>query len=385
MRRFVELLASDRPHVIVMDDLQWAEQSLLDLLEQIAEWVRGLPVLLLSMARPDLLDTRPGWGGGKPDATTFVLEPLPAAETEELTEALFKGGHIEPAARARIATAAEGNPLFVEQLVEMLIDERVVERSDDGTLVLSQLGSIDVPPTIQALLAARLDRLSEPERRTIERAAVVGKEFGQREVSELTPAEGRSSVSTQLLALVRKELIRPERRRDDGAETYRFRHLLIRDAAYDSLPKGERAELHEHFAGLAGGNGRRSIGGARRDRRLSPRAGTGIPAGARARRFEDARARAPGRSPARRRGAASSGTRRDRDGHGPVPSSRGAPRRRPAAPVRVADDGAPDRPPGRSRPIVPGGSRSGGGRDRRAGRGGNPPSSTHGLDGARLG
>src|SRR6185437_13668110 len=96
--------------------------------------------------------------------------------------------------------------------------------------------------------AARLDRLSDPERRTIERASVVGKEFGQREVSELTPAESRAAVGGQLMTLVRKELIRPERRRDDGAETFRFRHLLIRDAAYDSLPKAERAELHELFA-----------------------------------------------------------------------------------------------------------------------------------------
>src|SRR6185369_6770418 len=108
--------------------------------------------------------------------------------------------------------------------------------------------SISVPPTIHALLAARLDRLSDPERRTIERASVVGKEFAQREVSELTPADGRAAVGGQLMTLVRKELIRPERRRDDGGETFRFRHLLIRDAAYDSLPKAERAELHERFA-----------------------------------------------------------------------------------------------------------------------------------------
>jgi class 3 adenylate cyclase/DNA-binding transcriptional ArsR family regulator len=248
IRRFVEWMAADHPHVIVMDDLQWAEPSLLDLLEQIAEWVHGVPVLLVSMARPELLETRPGWGGGKPDSTTFVLEPLPAAETETLIEALFGGGRIDTAARTRIATAAEGNPLFVEQLVEMLIEDRAVQRADDGTLVITELDTIQVPPTIQALLAARLDRLSDAERRTIERASVVGKEFGWREVSELTPAEGRATVSTQLLALVRKELIRPDRRREDGAETYRFRHLLIRDAAYDSLPKGERAELHERFA-----------------------------------------------------------------------------------------------------------------------------------------
>src|SRR4029079_618704 len=147
-----------------------------------------------------------------------------------------------------IAAAADGNPLFVEQVIEMLLDDGLLLRRPDGSLEGAELDAISVPPTIQALLAARLDRLSDPERRTIERASVVGKEFGQREVSQLTPADGRPQVPGQLMALVRKELIRPERRRDDGAETFRFRHLLIRDAAYDSLPKAERAELHELFA-----------------------------------------------------------------------------------------------------------------------------------------
>ena len=114
--------------------------------------------------------------------------------------------------------------------------------------MVGDLETISVPPTIQALLAARLDRLSDGERRTIERASVVGKEFGQRDVSELTPSAGRADVATQLMGLVRKELIRPDRRRDGGGDAYRFRHLLIRDAAYDSLPKLERAELHEQFA-----------------------------------------------------------------------------------------------------------------------------------------
>ena len=248
VRRYLERRATDGSVVVVLDDLQWAEPAILDLVEHLADWVHGVPLFLLAMARPELLDQRVGWGGGKPDATTFLLEPLPTADTERLVEALLEGGTISPVARERIAAAADGNPLYVEQVIEMLLDDGVVERGSDGSLVVGDLETISVPPTIQALLAARLDRLSDGERRTIERASVVGKEFGQRDVSELTPAEGRAGVSGQLMGLVRKELIRPDRRRDGSGETYRFRHLLIRDAAYDSLPKLERAELHEQFA-----------------------------------------------------------------------------------------------------------------------------------------
>ena len=248
VRRLLERLASNGPVVVVIDDLHWAESTLLDLVEHLADWVHGVPLMLLALARPELLDTRSGWGGGKPDATTFLLEPLPTADTEHLVEALFEGAAVPDVSRDRIAAAADGNPLYVEQVIEMLLDDGHVRRTASGSLEIGDLEAISVPPTIQALLAARLDRLSDPERRTIERASVVGKEFGQRDVSELTPAESRATVGTQLMALVRKELIRPDRRRDDGAETYRFRHLLIRDAAYESLPKAERAELHERFA-----------------------------------------------------------------------------------------------------------------------------------------
>ncbi len=248
IRRLFEHLASDGPTVVVLDDLQWAEPAILDLIEHLADWVHGVPLFLLAMARPELLDFRVGWGGGKPDATTFLLEPLPSADTEHLVEELLEGATVTPLARQRIAAAADGNPLYVEQVIEMLLDDGLVERGPNGAVVVGDLDTISVPPTIQALLAARLDRLSDGERRTIERAAVVGKEFGQRDVSELTPTAGRADVASQLMGLVRKELIRPDRRRDGGGEAYRFRHLLIRDAAYDSLPKLERAELHEQFA-----------------------------------------------------------------------------------------------------------------------------------------
>ena len=251
VRRFLEHLADDAPTVVVIDDLQWADSTVLDLIEHLADWVHSVPLILIALARPELLDVRQGWGGGKPDATTFLLEPLPVEQTDQLVEALFEGAQVPEAARRRIAAAADGNPLFAEQVIEMLVDDAVVRRRADGSLEVDRLDALDaisVPPTIQALLAARLDRLSDPERRTIERASVVGKEFAERDVSELTPTDGRPAVPGQLMALVRKELIRPERHREDSGETFRFRHLLIRDAAYDSLPKAERAELHERFA-----------------------------------------------------------------------------------------------------------------------------------------
>jgi class 3 adenylate cyclase/tetratricopeptide (TPR) repeat protein len=248
IRRLFERLASTRPLVVVLGDLQWAEPSLLDLVEHVAEWAHGVPILLLAMARPELLDSRPGWGGGMPNATTFLLEPLATAETEAMVDTLLEGVSLPEAARARIAAAADGNPLYVEQVVEMLLDDGAVRRQVDGSMAIGDLDAISVPPTIQALLAARLDRLGDAERLTIERASVVGKEFGRLDVAELTPETGRDGVSAQLMALVRKELIRPDRRRDETDDTFRFRHLLIRDAAYESLPKSERAALHERFA-----------------------------------------------------------------------------------------------------------------------------------------
>ena len=249
IRRFLEHLAFDGPVVVVLDDLHWAEPALLDLVDHLADWVHGVPLFLLAMARPELLDLRAGWGGGKPDATTFLLEPLPASDTEHLVEALLEGATIAPLRAPADRGRRRRQPALCRAGHRDAPRRRSRHSADaDGSLVIGDLETISVPPTIQALLAARLDRLSDGERRTIERASVVGKEFGQRDVSELTPAEGRAGVPVQLMGLVRKELIRPDRRPESGGDTYRFRHLLIRDAAYDSLPKLERAELHEHFA-----------------------------------------------------------------------------------------------------------------------------------------
>ncbi len=229
VRRLFELAAQERPVVVVWDDLHWAEEVFLDLVEQLSDWSRDASILLLCMARPELLDRRPGWAGGKLRAATVLLEPLGhEASSELLTELASElGGEL----RTRILEAAQGNPLFVEEMVAM------VDAAD---------GEVAVPPTIQALLAARLDQLPVAERAALERGAVEGQVFHRSAVQALAPAD--AEVPARLLGLVRKELVRPERSVLPGDDAFRFRHILIRDAAYDSLPKVTRAELHERFA-----------------------------------------------------------------------------------------------------------------------------------------
>jgi predicted ATPase/class 3 adenylate cyclase len=235
-RKLFEALARERPLVVVFEDIHWAEPTFLDLVEHLAEWSRDAPILLLCLARPELLEVRPAWGGGKRNATSILLEPLSASDSETLIENFLGGVDLPGPLRARIAASAEGNPLFVEQLLAML--------AEDG----DSDGKLEVPPTIQAVLAARLDRLAPVERAVIERASVVGARFWTGAVAGLTPDDARASVSRELQGLVRKELIRPDRSIVPGEEGYRFRHILIRDAVYNAMAKEARAELHEAFA-----------------------------------------------------------------------------------------------------------------------------------------
>jgi class 3 adenylate cyclase/tetratricopeptide (TPR) repeat protein len=231
VRKVLAAAAQDAPLVAVFDDIHWGEPTFLDLLEHVADLSRDAPLLLLCIARPELLDRRPGWGGGKLNATTLLLEPLTATETDELLERLL-GDEVAPNLRKRIRDAAEGNPLFVEEMAAL------VEASGDG--------DISVPGTIQALLAARLDQLEPAERGVLERGAIEGRVFHRGAVQALAPEE--SHMERRLNGLVRKELVRPDKPQLPGEDAYRFRHLLIRDAAYEALPKAERAELHERFA-----------------------------------------------------------------------------------------------------------------------------------------
>ncbi len=231
-RKLLETVALATPLVVVVDDIHWGEPTFLDLVEHVADLSRDAPILLLCVARPELLDKRAGWGGGKLNATTSLLEPLDALATDVLIEALLAGGELDDELRARIRDAAGGNPLFVEEMLAMVRE--------------SGNGEVAVPPTIQALLAARLDQLEPSERGVLERGSVEGKEFHRGAVVALAPEE--VAPDAQLITLVRKDLIRPGRPTLPGEDAYRFRHLLIRDAAYEALPKATRAELHERFA-----------------------------------------------------------------------------------------------------------------------------------------
>jgi class 3 adenylate cyclase/tetratricopeptide (TPR) repeat protein len=248
VRKLFEEQARERPLVLVFDDMQWAEPTFLDLIEHVADLSRDAPILLLCLARPDLLDVRPGWAGGKFNATSVLLEPLSDEDATELIGNLLGRAELDAEVRMRVTDAAEGNPLFVEEMLGMLIDDGLLLRNNGSWVATGDLGSVSVPPTIQALLAARLERLEQAERAVVERASVEGKVFHRGAVAELTPTEIRSDVGGHLQTLIRKELVRPDQAQFTGEDAFRFRHMLIRDAAYEAMPKELRAALHERFA-----------------------------------------------------------------------------------------------------------------------------------------
>jgi class 3 adenylate cyclase/tetratricopeptide (TPR) repeat protein len=233
-RKLFEAVGREKPVLLVVDDIHWAEPTLLDLLEYVVSFASDSPILLLCLARPDLFDARPSWAAPRQNATLISLEPLNDDETQGLIARLERERELSDIARDRIVAAAEGNPLFVEHIVALQAE------APDEELV--------VPPTIQALLAARIDRLDPEERDVLARAAVEGRLFHRGAVAELLPAESSGRLGAHLLSLVRKEFLRPDRALFPADDGFRFSHVLIRDAAYDSMAKQLRAELHERYA-----------------------------------------------------------------------------------------------------------------------------------------
>ena len=219
-RKTLESAAAERPLIVVFDDIQWGEETFRDLIEHVALLSTGAPILLLCMARPELVERRPTW------PRTFSLGPLVDEAVDELIPERITGR-----LRERIAHVASGNPLFVAEMLAM------TDETD---------GDMTVPPTLQALMTARLDQLEPDERSVLEHASIEGEIFHRGAVQAL--ARDATQVTPRLAALVRKELIRPEQPQLAGEDGFRFRHLLVRDAAYDALPKAARADLHQRLA-----------------------------------------------------------------------------------------------------------------------------------------
>jgi class 3 adenylate cyclase/tetratricopeptide (TPR) repeat protein len=242
-RTLLEAVARSRPLVLIFEDLHWAEPTLLDLVEYLVGWSRGAPILAVALARPDLLELRPAWPGEH-----ITLEPLEAGEVRALLGNLLGTAELDAEIARRIELAAEGNPLFVEELVRMLLDDGALVL-DDGRWVARDVDELPIPPSISALLAARLDLLDPEEKTVLQCASVVGKQFWWSAVAELAPPDLRERVSSHLHALVRKRLVFPaESTSFANEDSFRFGHILVRDAAYATLPKTRRAELHEGCA-----------------------------------------------------------------------------------------------------------------------------------------
>ena len=249
LRRGLEALAREHPLVVVLDDLHWAQPMLLDLLEHLVEWVADAPLLIVALARPELRETREVLTSvGRRASDVIELAPLDSGESRALVDGLLGAADLPEVLLARILETTDGNPLFLGELVRMLVDEGALVRAGDGWVVAAGAEAFDVPPTIQALLSARIERLRADERAVIERAAVIGKQFYRGAVAELLAPPARAGVDGHLAALRRKELVEPEGIYWIDEPVYRFHHVLIRDAAYRLLLKEARAVLHERFA-----------------------------------------------------------------------------------------------------------------------------------------
>jgi class 3 adenylate cyclase/tetratricopeptide (TPR) repeat protein len=248
-RKLVEAIGSRRPLVLAFEDIHWAEATFLEFAEHLAQEATG-PVLLVCLARPELLETRQGWGD-ETGGLQIALEPLGEDDVGRVVEELLGEVPVDEEVRARIAAASEGNPLFVEQLLEMMIEEDLVRRANGTWVAAGDLSTLSMPPTIHALLAARLEGLQPDERQVIQAASVVGQVFVEGAVGELVSERVREDVTDLLEALVAKQLVKRGQTELARERSYRFGHVLIRDATYQGLLKRSRAVLHERFVAWA--------------------------------------------------------------------------------------------------------------------------------------
>jgi class 3 adenylate cyclase len=235
-RNYFEGLADQRPLVLVFEDLHWADDGLLDFVDHLADWATGVPLLVLGTARPELLERRPGWGGGKLNTATVALMPLADAEAARIIGAVLEQALLPAETQQALLERAGGNPLYAEQFARLFVERG---SSDD----------LPLPETIQGIIAARLDGLGIDEKRLLQDAAVIGKVFWAGAATELSGLD-RDTVEQLLHSLERKGLVRRERRSAvSGEEEYAFRHVLVRDVGYGEIPRAARADKHSLAAG----------------------------------------------------------------------------------------------------------------------------------------
>jgi class 3 adenylate cyclase len=241
-RRFLEGIAERGPAVLVFEDLHWADEGLLDFLDEFAEWTSGVPLLIVCTARPELITKRPGWGAGRTNALTLSLPPLSADETARLVHDLLDRAVLPAELQQSVLERAGGNPLYAEEFARMVAERGRAELS--------------VPETVQGIIAARLDALVPEHKRLLQDAAVVGKVFWAGAVGALDGA-APDELERRLRELERRELVRRERRSSvEGEVEYAFRHVLIRDVAYAQIPRAERSNRHRRAAEWIGSLGR---------------------------------------------------------------------------------------------------------------------------------
>lgn len=248
LRKLFEVVARDRPTIVMFDDIQWAEPMLLDLLEYLVDFTHDVPFGLVCLARPDLYEVRPDFGAGRPNSIAIALEPLSDEHSSVLASVLLDGVDLPSDVMSRVHSSTRGNPLFVTELLRMLVEQGFLGKDNGSWVVARELSELNVPPTVAALLGARLDGLPDRERSVLQRASVIGQVFWWGAVATLSPAPERPTVGAHLRTLTRKELVRPDASTFAGEDAFSFGHILVRDAAYESLPKEARAELHRCFA-----------------------------------------------------------------------------------------------------------------------------------------
>jgi class 3 adenylate cyclase len=242
IRNLLEALAERRPLILVIDDLQWAEPTFLDVLVELRELSSDAPILLLCLARPELLEDDREW------EPIVRLDQLGETESERMIESLLGEAPLSPGAREGITRAAQGNPLFVEELLAMLIEQGLLRREDGGWVPTQDLAHVAIPPTINALLGVRIERLPTRERAALDRGSIEGQVFHRGAVVDLSQPEERDDVLRALTSLTDKAFIQIAEADFVDEAAFRFHHILIRDAAYAGVPKKLRAELHERFA-----------------------------------------------------------------------------------------------------------------------------------------